>query len=139
MPQKKKGAKKSARKSPKKSPKKTLKKTAQKKAIKKKATKKKAVKKMTSTPNPVPAGWCQDFNAPPGAPIVFTAPADGTINQSGGYWPFCGQNDTKLGPPIDFSTLNQQIYIKSTATPGSICPFTPAPCFQAETRSVTIT
>jgi len=124
MPQKKKTKKKSA----KKSPKKTAKKTAKKRAT-----------RVTKALDPVPAGWCQDFSAPPGAPVVFTPPADGTINQSGPYWPFCGQNDTTLGPPIDFSTLNQQIYIKSTATPGQICPFVPAPCLRGETHSVTIT
>ena len=128
MPQKKKKAKKKA--------KKTAYKPAKKPA--KKKAKKTAKKRAKNTPGPVPAGWCQDFSAPPGAPVDFTAPPTGTINQSGNYWPFCGQKDTKLGPPIDFSTLNQQIYIKSTATSGQICPFTPAPCSKLETHSVTI-
>jgi hypothetical protein len=108
-------------------------------AQKKKKAKKKTQKKAKIMLGPVAAGWCEDFTAAPGQPVDFTPPANATINQSGSYWPFCGANDTKLGPPINFNVLNQQIYIKSNApsSPPSI-PFDPEPCGQ-EIHTVTVT
>jgi hypothetical protein len=95
-------------------------------------------KKKSEDEEPVAAGWCEDFTAAPGQPVDFTPPANATINQSGSYWPFCGANDTKLGPPINFNVLNEQIYIKSTA-PADPYPFVPAPCGgPQEIHSVTV-
>lgn len=97
-------------------------------------------KKKQKAAGTAPAPWCQDFSAAPGDLCDFTGvPANATITQSGGYWPFCGPNGTSLPSPIQFNQ-NKPVYIKSDAPVGKSVPFTPGPpCLPETTKNVTIT